>query len=126
MTELPSNEVLNKVAAAFRFVGDDKDFQQHAKDAEYRMVFIIEEPAASGVVTILNSRVYWSTDIPEAADITVRWRSWKHLVRWTESWVPLWWYRMLRRVRVTGTVDLVLQECLYLFRNNLQLMLKYE
>lgn len=126
MREITSNEVLNKVAAAFRFVGDDQDFQEHAKDVEYRMIFIIEEPAASGVVTILNSRIYWSTDLPAEADLTVRWRHWKFLISWSDSWVPLWWYRFLRRVRVTGSVNPVLQECLYLFRNYLQLMMKYE
>ena len=121
---LSTDDITNLIAAAFRSVEQDPDFRESAQDSEWSMIFEIIESRIQGVVTIQNGRIFWKTTIPEDPDLHLRRRSWEALQRWTDSWAPLWWYRLTRRVQLDGEQNPVLQECLYLFRNYLQLLLK--
>lgn len=118
------DEILNKVAAAFRFVGEDSDFRKHAGEDVFSMVFEIEDLNARNLVSIENGHIYWGTNIPNHYDLQVTWKRWEYLDSWSQSWLPLWWYRVLRRVSVEGKQLPALQECLYLFRNYLRLMMR--
>jgi|GEM_PF-1876242 len=117
-------EIINKIAAAFRFVGENSDFRKRAGDNTLTILFEIEDMDVRNLVTIDDGSIFWGSDIPENSDLRVRWKHWEHLTSWTASWMPLWWYRLLRRVHVEGEQSPVLQECLYLFRNYLHLMMK--
>ncbi|MCF7803896.1 MAG: hypothetical protein K9N46_01165 [Candidatus Marinimicrobia bacterium] len=119
-----ADDITNLIAAAFRSVEHDRDFRANTENADLTIIFEITEPKISGVVSILNGRIFWNTTTPESPDLHLSWRSWDALREWTESWAPLWWYRLTRRLRIDGEQNPVLQECLYLFRNYLQLLLK--
>ena len=116
-------QLQDRVAAAFRLVGEDRDFSEHCGEYALSIAFGIEEPRIRGLVHIENGRVHWSTGDADDADLRVTWRRWKDLKRWTESITPLWWHRILGRLSMSGKVTPVTQECLYLFRNYFKMMM---
>jgi len=126
MAETEHPDLQDKIAAAFRMVGEDKDFQKRAGETELRIGFELVSPQVRGVITIQGGRIYWSTSMPLTVDLHVRWKHSKHLIKWVNSFTPLWWHRLLGRVQLDGQVTPVTQECLYLFRNYLKMMLRIQ
>jgi len=117
-------EITGKIAAAFRLLNEDADFLERTNSGG-EILFEVQEPEIRGLVRISDSSVRWnSASRDHTADLHVEWRSWEDLLRWTQGLAPVWWYRLLGRVKVSGRMDPVLQESIYLFRNILRQMIK--
>lgn len=126
MTAFEQTTLQDKIAAAFRMVGEDKDFHKRAGDSELRIGFEISSPRVNGIVTIQGGNIYWSTSMPLSVDLKVQWQRSDDLIKWVKSFSPLWWHRILGRVKMEGQVTPVTQECLYLFRNYLKMVLRIQ
>lgn len=124
MTEISNINLQDKIAAAFRLVGEDKDFREHAPGDVLALTFEVKDVDVRGIVSVDHGKIFWSTGTGDEANLKVSWRSWHDLERWIDGISPLWWHRLLGRLSMEGQATPVTQECLYLFRNYFKLMMK--
>lgn len=124
MSEMSKERLLDRIALAFRLVGEDERFREHAADKEVTISFRVQRPVVAGTVRIKSGRISWGTGHPTAHDVSVRWRDWPVLQAWVQGRMPLWWSRLRRQVTIRGGWNPVFLECIYLFRYNLKAVLE--
>lgn len=124
MTDLSKENMQDKVAVAFRLVGGDERFRQKAEQEHVVLSFQVKNPSWAGTITIKEGRIAWGSGTPDAQDITMIWRDWQAVEAWVRGRLPLWWHRVLRQVKISGSGwNPAFLECIYLFRHYLQMVL---
>lgn len=127
MIDLSKEKMQDKVAVAFRLAGEDERFRQKAGREHLVLSFQMEDPVWAGTITIKEGRVAWGSGTTNMQDITMIWRNWQAVEAWGRGRLPLWWSRILRRVKIRGSGwNPVFLECIYLFRNYLYMLLEEE
>ena len=124
MTEIPEAHLQDKIAAAFRLVGEDNDFRKYASQDDVTLAFSVKESGVRGLVHIENGRIHWSSHPVNNANLLIEWRRREDLQKWISGISPLWWHRLLGRLAMEGKATPVTQECLYLFRNYFKMMIE--